>query len=94
MDIAKLEKLKVVELKAELQARNLDTKGVKAVLIERLKDAIEKGTPLVGELAFFSLILIAKNLITNSWKKPSRHFYLLSVAALFCTCRGAFGELM
>lgn len=49
MDFSKLEKLKVVELKAELIARNIDTKGVKAVLIERLKDAIEKGTPLVGK---------------------------------------------
>lgn len=49
MDLSKLEKLKVVELKAELQARNLDIKGVKAVLIERLKEAIEKGTPLVGK---------------------------------------------
>lgn len=55
MDIAKLEKLKVVELKAELQARNLDTKGVKAVLIERLKDAIEKGVPLIGK--FIKIVL-------------------------------------
>lgn len=43
----------MVELKAELVARNLDTRGVKAVLIERLKDAIEKGTPLVGKYRFF-----------------------------------------
>ncbi|XP_052859651.1 heterogeneous nuclear ribonucleoprotein U-like protein 2 [Anopheles cruzii] len=39
MDLAKL---KVAELKAELAARNLDTKGVKAVLLERLKEAIER----------------------------------------------------
>lgn len=34
--------MKVNELKAELQARGLDTKGVKAQLIERLKEAMEK----------------------------------------------------
>lgn len=37
-----LNKMKVNELKAELQARGLDTKGVKAQLIERLKEAMEK----------------------------------------------------
>ncbi|XP_059484411.1 heterogeneous nuclear ribonucleoprotein U-like protein 1 [Neocloeon triangulifer] len=37
-----LNKLKVVELKAELQARGLDTKGNKPVLVERLKEALEK----------------------------------------------------
>lgn len=35
-------KLKVVELRAELSARGLDAKGVKAVLVKRLKDALEK----------------------------------------------------
>ncbi|XP_053677147.1 heterogeneous nuclear ribonucleoprotein U-like protein 2 [Anopheles nili] len=39
MDLAKL---KVADLKAELAARNLDTKGVKAVLLERLKEALER----------------------------------------------------
>lgn len=35
-------KLKVVELRAELTARGLDTKGNKPVLVKRLKDALEK----------------------------------------------------
>lgn len=34
--------MKVNDLKAELQARGLDTKGVKVVLVERLKEAMEK----------------------------------------------------
>lgn len=34
-------KLKVVELRAELQARGLDTKGNKPVLVKRLKEALE-----------------------------------------------------
>lgn len=37
-------KMKVVELRAELAARNLDTKGNKAVLVKRLKIALNKET--------------------------------------------------
>lgn len=35
-------KLKVVELRAELSSRGLDTKGNKPVLVKRLKDALEE----------------------------------------------------
>lgn len=35
-------KLRVVELRAELSTRGLDTKGNKPVLIQRLKEALEK----------------------------------------------------
>ncbi|XP_030244617.1 heterogeneous nuclear ribonucleoprotein U-like protein 1 isoform X3 [Drosophila navojoa] len=41
MDLAKLDKMKVVDLRTELQTRGLDTKGVKAVLIERLRAHVE-----------------------------------------------------
>ncbi|KAL9919111.1 uncharacterized protein ACN427_001156 isoform 2-T3 [Glossina fuscipes fuscipes] len=43
MDLVNLEKLKVVDLRNELQTRGLDTKGVKAVLIERLRSHLESG---------------------------------------------------
>lgn len=49
MDVAKLEKMKVVDLRNELQSRGLDTKGVKAVLIERLRAHVEGGAGEGGE---------------------------------------------
>lgn len=40
-DVLDPSKLKVTELRAELQARGLSTKGNKPVLIERLREALE-----------------------------------------------------
>ncbi|XP_066152359.1 heterogeneous nuclear ribonucleoprotein U-like protein 2 [Euwallacea fornicatus] len=43
------EKLKVVDLRKELQQRGLDTKGVKAALVKRLKDALDAESATAGD---------------------------------------------
>lgn len=48
-----LSKLKVVDLKAALTARGLDTKGIKAVLVSRLEAALaDEGNSLPGKYGF------------------------------------------
>ena len=42
MDLSKVDTMKVADLRTELQTRGLDTKGVKLVLIERLKAHFEE----------------------------------------------------
>lgn len=48
-------KLKVVELRQELASRGLDQKGVKAVLVSRLKEALDAEN--AGNLSKFSTLV-------------------------------------
>lgn len=64
-----LKKMKVDELRCELAARNLDTKGLKQQLLNRLKDALEaekvRKMPIVEKRGFRKNceILISKLLL-------------------------------
>lgn len=49
LDEAAIKKLKVAELRAELQNRGLDSKGNKPVLVERLLEAISNVEPTNGD---------------------------------------------
>jgi len=48
IDLAKLDQLKVDDIKKALKSRGLDTSGVKAVIKERLKQALESEPALEG----------------------------------------------
>ena len=49
LEIDAVDKMKVVELKAELKKRGVSIRGKKEELINRLKKAIEEKMPIVGE---------------------------------------------
>ena len=51
----RLNELKVTELKAELDKRGLPKKGVKSVLVQRLKNAILKEALTQVSISFYAL---------------------------------------
>lgn len=77
------EKLKVVELRKELTARGLDTKGNKAVLVKRLKQALNKEQGVEGNVTddlltdlsmgiFLSIVFLIAILIYVRLKQANR----------------------
>lgn len=63
----RLNELKVTELKSELDKRGLPKKGVKSVLVQRLKNAILKEA-----LTQVSIIFICSLVFRLSTVRPSR----------------------
>lgn len=55
-------KLKVVELRNELQERGLDTKGNKAALVQRLKEALQNDTD-TRECTFLLINNLSRSLV-------------------------------
>ncbi len=69
-----LKKLKVDELRTELMARDLDTRGLKGRLIARLQEALD--AEKVKENFFLTLIMmISIKLIFNKGKRRSGWYY-------------------
>ncbi|CAL8465908.1 g5444 [Coccomyxa elongata] len=65
-----IKKLKVQELRDELQKRNLDTSGLKAALVERLEGALKTETP-EGPAAEPALTVNAKLTLGSASSEPA-----------------------
>lgn len=81
-----LNKLKVPELRKELQARGLDSKGNKPVLVERLREAIDKeqGTWIKVHCLYVNLSLNIMWLALHPLSTGTRGRYVVLLPGVDC----------
>ena len=56
-----IKNMKIAELRNELSLRGLSKNGLKAVLVDRLKDAIAKKLPLVSERPLLRMKILTRS---------------------------------
>lgn len=86
-----LGKFKVVELRAQLAARGLDQKGVKAILVSRLQAALEReslstGTAAVVDTSAAAATTAPTSGLFLSYYSTHFQFYLSIESPISITC--------